>query len=533
MALIYRAIFEVDDPSATFVEAAGLHACEWLRWKLDDAAFELPVEGTVELPDRGIEISSQAGADEECGVRRIAVFEGARDDGAQVKTTLTALRDARTSWAWIDLERWTGDDRSTAWVPTAPGVVSRLLLKETARLGTLELVGAARVVSGDEGRVVAREVLDSGRGAPIVVVSYNRGESDGVRVAEERGRELAKRLAGIATVVVLGEGAVSSFSRGMLDGVGEDMDVHSGAVRTYLPGAARDDDYPGRHRFVSFRKLEGRRAELAALIVAPQLFRRAVEVPPPPVWRSRARSLLVRDLGHDEYDQLLGAADSEIAALASKAAGLEAQLDAERESVVALARSVDDLGRRNRHLRDELRKRDPSAAILPAPDDFEPLFCSEVVEHALKTLHHIVIHVDVIKGARELDEHADESWARKAWLSLRALQEYAEAKAAGDIDCDFKTCCEQSATDVVVPAGWVARTETKQTMASQRFRELRRLPVSPDVDPSGRVVMEEHSKIEMGGTPCPRIHYYDDTRGSTGRIHVGWFGDHLDSHAKS
>jgi hypothetical protein len=45
--------------------------------------------------------------------------------------------------------------------------------------------------------------------------------------------------------------------------------------------------------------------------------------------------------------------------------------------------------------------------------------------------------------------------------------------------------------------------------------------------------MEEHIKIEQGGSPCPRIHFYDDTRGSTGRIHVGWFGDHLDSAAKS
>jgi hypothetical protein len=45
--------------------------------------------------------------------------------------------------------------------------------------------------------------------------------------------------------------------------------------------------------------------------------------------------------------------------------------------------------------------------------------------------------------------------------------------------------------------------------------------------------MEEHIKIEPGGTPCPRIYYYDDTRGVTKKIHVGWFGDHLDSRAKS
>jgi hypothetical protein len=45
--------------------------------------------------------------------------------------------------------------------------------------------------------------------------------------------------------------------------------------------------------------------------------------------------------------------------------------------------------------------------------------------------------------------------------------------------------------------------------------------------------MEEHIRIEQGGSPSPRIHYYDDTRGVTGKIHVGWFGDHLDSRAKT
>jgi hypothetical protein len=45
--------------------------------------------------------------------------------------------------------------------------------------------------------------------------------------------------------------------------------------------------------------------------------------------------------------------------------------------------------------------------------------------------------------------------------------------------------------------------------------------------------METHIKIEPGGSPAPRIHFYDDTRGPTGKVHIGWFGDHLDSHAKS
>jgi hypothetical protein len=59
------------------------------------------------------------------------------------------------------------------------------------------------------------------------------------------------------------------------------------------------------------------------------------------------------------------------------------------------------------------------------------------------------------------------------------------------------------------------------------------LPISAEAVPEGRVYMEAHIRIEMGGTPCPRIHFYDDTAGTTGKIHIGWFGDHLDSFSKS
>lgn len=44
------------------------------------------------------------------------------------------------------------------------------------------------------------------------------------------------------------------------------------------------------------------------------------------------------------------------------------------------------------------------------------------------------------------------------------------------------------------------------------------------VDPSGKIRMEEHIKIPPGGTPAPRIHFYDDTGGRTKKIHIGWVG---------
>jgi len=71
------------------------------------------------------------------------------------------------------------------------------------------------------------------------------------------------------------------------------------------------------------------------------------------------------------------------------------------------------------------------------------------------------------------------------------------------------------------------------TLNNPRFRRLRMLPVSKAVDDSGYVLMQEHIRVERGGSPSPRIHYYDDTRGATRKVHIGWLGPHLDSWAKS
>ena len=47
------------------------------------------------------------------------------------------------------------------------------------------------------------------------------------------------------------------------------------------------------------------------------------------------------------------------------------------------------------------------------------------------------------------------------------------------------------------------------------------------VDASGAVTMLSHLKIaEGGGDLAPRIYFYDDTGGSTGKVHVGFVGPH-------
>src|SRR5579862_533721 len=537
MALIYRSILEIADADGAFVERLPVHVRDWLRWKLRDNNLELAEGGP--LAGHDIETSVRSGSDASCAVTRIEVFEGHREDGVQVKTTATAIRDDAASWAWVDLERWTQDHTAAPWLPAPPGLVSTLLIHESANRGDLSLGRNEAVVEGDAGRLVADLVLASERPLPLVVVSYSEREDAGVERAAERGHELARRLAGVASVYVLGPGAVSAFSRAMLEAVGNGMDVHSGAVRVYLPGAGGDSDSPSRHRFIPFHRLERRPPMLAARILAPSILQRSAETPPPPVWRSSARALLVTERSGNEYEDLLLVADAEITDLKGAVDDLRAtvaelrdSLEGQRADNDELLRQNDGLSRQLRYVRSQLGAAGDTAPAAPA-EHFEPVLCTEVLDQARGVLPLLEIPASVDEGAEELDAHGDESWAARAWLALQALDNYAQLKGADAFDGSFLTYCEQGAGDYRIPASWVAPAESAMTLNNPRFRRLRMLPVSKAVDDSGYVLMQEHIRVERGGSPSPRIHYYDDTRGATRKVHIGWLGPHLDSWAKS
>jgi hypothetical protein len=61
---------------------------------------------------------------------------------------------------------------------------------------------------------------------------------------------------------------------------------------------------------------------------------------------------------------------------------------------------------------------------------------------------------------------------------------------------------------------------------SPKLAALRVFPVPPAVDPTRQIFMEAHFKIAQSGIVSPRLHYYNDVRGS-GQVYVGYIGTHL------
>ncbi|MBB6474829.1 hypothetical protein [Sphaerisporangium rubeum] len=161
--------------------------------------------------------------------------------------------------------------------------------------------------------------------------------------------------------------------------------------------------------------------------------------------------------------------------------------------------------------------------------DFEPDNLMDAVTMARDTLTRVTIG-DTDAAATKLDlafPTLAGVWAAKLWDSLRALNAFAEARSSGEFSGGFLQWCMSAAAEVTIPAGMVAMSESKSVHTNGRYSTSRTFPVPKEVNPAGKVLMEAHIKLRQGGHPAPRIHFYDDSGGATGKIWVGYVGDHL------
>jgi hypothetical protein len=541
MALVSRYIVEVSDGS--FVSAAPRFFEDWVESKLSRNGGSLPEEikadGRAHQLANGWELREHSGEADGLAGFRASLYEPREAD--QVGTTFTALSNGTEHWGWVDLERWSADPFRPGWVPSSPRLVTSILDSAECFRGPTRLAIDFEEVVGAEGEDLALRVLVPDRNVPIVVVTPTREELDGgLAPAQDRATGLQHRLRGIAPVVMLGKGAVASFSRTMLR-AGENMDVHSGAVRTYLPGVGNGRDFPRRHRLIPFRRLQGRPTEVAAQLVSLPVMRAACQAVPPPLWAGGGRDLVsARGRTDEELGELLDLAEAEKSEAERRAEAAEggraaAELDLEvaRDSEAEVLAEHEQLRSRLEYAQNQIREAG-SAPVEPTEPAPIPEFCSEAIDLAEAHCPGVVLGEQVRATAESLDEHAEPSWTLKAWRSFQALQAYVDSKQdRDDGPSGFFFFCDKGEHAAVIPTSWISSNESETTDQNQAFRGQRTFPVPKDVDPSGEVYMPAHIKIEKGGYPAPRIHFHDDTDGATGKVHVGWFGPHLDSKSKN
>jgi hypothetical protein len=141
----------------------------------------------------------------------------------------------------MDVERWTVRPDARPWLAYVPSLVQSVLTTETCFRGPTQLQRRYKLLSPEEVPLLVAAILEPSRETPAVVVTYHHSE-DGTAGAESRAHELMRRIGGIGSVYVLGQGSVTPFSQALHEQVGPFMDAHSGSVRVYLPGAGSERD---------------------------------------------------------------------------------------------------------------------------------------------------------------------------------------------------------------------------------------------------------------------------------------------------
>jgi hypothetical protein len=443
-------------------------------------------------------------------------------------TILTVVVGDDQGWLWLDLE-WVSED---PWgrEPTVkpPALVRYLLIDQSVHIGPIILQPAHVIVeTSEQSDRLAKVLLDPTRQSPIVILSFDGHAA--LEDRENRARLLARELMGLAPVYSLSEKATDQFNRR----VGPDLKVYGGAVRTYMPGPAGSAPPIFRHRVLGAKRFESNMQDAIQLVSAP-LRARALSARPPAIYREQGRALLQGDGTSADIESLL--ADT-IAAeeLAERSDVLATSLRDELEwQALEHDETLSDFqsaGARIRFLEQELTKVNVHLAGVETPESFADTDIKrfdEIEMHVASSLPLIELG-DIEDGVDALDQFPQApAWAKKSWRALVALQNYAEAKKRGWTG-DFNTWClePEETWSRTVPSKWVALTESDTVDNNPRFKSARVFPVPTTVDPTGEVYMCAHIKIVEGGRPAPRIHFFDDTSGSSGKIWIGYIGPHL------
>ena len=521
MSLLYRAIWQVT--SDNLLEISHQEFTRWVRSKHPGLSLSNKGEGNI----GGVETLVDQGSSEVGSIKRWKLREDNGQD--QWITTFTALQNAVGSeqWIWIDLE-----NVSTAFLrqvnSASPKLARHLLaaLPSSCR-GSLSLSKDSIPLDVKDIDSFISSLKNPDRDLPLIVFSPN------LRLLPQRSidrvEKAANSLAGLGQVHLIMPDAIQPFR----NAVGRDLNVWAGACRIYMPKINLESPNPRHHQQFEEHQL-GRRLSDAGL----RIFRYLS----PYITRQRAPQIYntLRGLLESQSESLFDELSAEYNDLDELYNDLQGKFEDVTLEAEILNNDLDTAHRNYRQVWTAIKLAGVSDVVkghlLGETDtdnrvlDKSPNSCAEAVELARRTLKSIRFPKEVCHDLDQLDQETESTvWAKAAWRGFVALNHYAERPQA--FSGGFWEWC-QSDNDATARS-WpatskkLAMRESESVRNNEHFRNARILPVSTQVEPSGKIYMEAHLKIAQGGGPlAPRIYFYDDTRGKSGKIHIAFFGRH-------
>ena len=492
-------------------------------WATDGARTNLPDgESLIPMADRERTVSLRPVSDD---VRALDGVEGIVRD---------RMTDAGTTTRWTVVVRAAGDDgrvnvmvenRLETTDPTGPVRIERprvvddlLAIPGKPRFGALPLLSAPEPVPAGAIPILVNEVLRlPGRLLPVIVCTQpERGDDAWL----ERAHRIAERTRGFANVFTLDRSAAEALCARL-----GNLAAHNGCVRIYSQAPLDPDSDGLRHRcFPPDPFRPSPEAGIDRIVATAAALSARLSAPPAlTIFSSPGRT--------DD-----GAASDRVPDLEADLSDALSQVDALGDELEERDNEVNRLQGHLARLREELERAGMAHLYWGAKDDPGtglPDTVQDIEEAVLAAQFYLTDYLRLPdKAKRGLDRLATAPqavvWGNTAWRGLRSLAAYARHRTEDHFQGGFWEWC-----DAGFPESWPATdkklsmSESETVQNTPKFNNRRLLPVSTDVDRTGKTYMYSHLKVAEGGSDlAPRIYFYDDTHGNTGKIHVGFIGPH-------
>lgn len=475
-------------------------------------------ENAVEDADLRSVVMSRVAERDSSGVQ-IQIDETLSDGRGRWTTTLNAMAVEGDRVVWVDVMT----EASGVWQRSilAPRIVHEMLLAGGQPMSGIDTLEVQPGEIDDEVRLrdFVGSLTSDERTIPYLLISG--GNDFEHHSSMQKATRASEILAGVARVAVIDAALLEEFN-GVVPGP---LRLERAGARLYLPGAFQDPENLLISSSFYDEDISADQKSLG-LQVASRIGLSSLWPQVPWTWTQFKRRLDERRREIQRAHRTTVVSSSaeaqaphdlpdDIVLLQQQVLGLQEQL-LDANILAEEAQSVAE-DYKNRVVR------------ILLSEDSVPSFARNTIERTINDVSRlakwIVIPSSAWREIESLDTHASSgAWANDLAHLFESMERYAKTKSTRGFAGNYRNWCTEYGD---YSDKKIALNESKSTKRDDSLVSKRSFEVDPRVDPSGRVVMLDHAKIQRAGSAyIPRVFFYDDTGGATGKMHIGFIGPH-------